>query len=235
MNELSLKKPIVVSFAFHIIILTISIFFLKQSTTNPIVPLSYSVSLVGSEVILGVKNSSKEIKDSTTLENGSKSESVLVEKTSKVREGKNIGDERELYQNTRKEEMITERISAIEAKKRIEKIVKLRSFISLKGISDKQIKGSKVSTVKGGSTFTDYYSVIRREIWLQWVYPDTGQKNLEVIISIRIMKDGTVTDQKIEKSSGNPIFDKSALKATIKASPLPSPPYEMEVGIRFYP
>lgn len=232
MNELSLKRPIVVSLTFHIIILFISILFLNQSTKS-IVPLSYSVSLVGSEVILGNKNLSKEIKDITTLENVSESGSILAEKVSKIKEGKNIEEKKEL---SRKEEMITERISAIAAKKRIEKIVKLRSFISLKGISDKQIGSSKVTTVKGGSTFTDYYSVIRREIWQQWVCPDIiGQKNLEVIISIRVMKDGTVTDQKIEKSSGNQIFDKSALKATIKASPLPSPPYEMEIGIRFYP
>lgn len=230
MNEISLKKPIVVSFAFHIIILTISIFFLKQPS-KPAVPLSYSVNLVDAEVISGNKNSSEQIKDSTSL-NRSESGLVLAEKTSKELKNIGVGEKKELL---KKEEMITERISAIVAKKKIEKIVKLRSIISLKGTSDKQINGSKVSTVKGGATFTEYYSVIRREIWQQWVYPDTGQKNLEVIISIRIMKDGTVIDQKIEKSSGNPIFDKSALKATIKANPLPLPPYEMEIGIRFHP
>jgi TonB family protein len=86
-----------------------------------------------------------------------------------------------------------------------------------------------------GSISDDYYTKIRNQIWQQWVYPDTGKKDLEAIISIRIMKDGTISMQKIEKSSGNPLFDKSAIKALTKANPLSPPPYEMEVGVRFYP
>ncbi|MCX5719973.1 MAG: energy transducer TonB, partial [Nitrospirae bacterium] len=75
----------------------------------------------------------------------------------------------------------------------------------------------------------------RKEIWQQWVFPDTGHKDLETIISIKIRKDGTITAQKIEKSSGNLIFDRSAIKAITKANPLSPPPYEMEIGVRFYP
>ena len=68
-----------------------------------------------------------------------------------------------------------------------------------------------------------------------WVFPDTGKKDLEAIISIRILKDGTIISQRIEKSSGNPLFDRSAIKALAKASPLSPPPYEMDIGVRFYP
>ena len=53
--------------------------------------------------------------------------------------------------------------------------------------------------------------------------------------AIKILKDGTTIVQNIEKSSGNSLFDRSALKALAKASPLPPPPYEMEIGVRFYP
>ncbi len=81
----------------------------------------------------------------------------------------------------------------------------------------------------------DYCKKVRKEIWQQWVYPDTGQKDLETIISIRIMKDGTISMQKIEKSSGNPLFDKSSIRALTKANPLSPPPYEMEISIRFSP
>ncbi len=76
---------------------------------------------------------------------------------------------------------------------------------------------------------------ISEEIRQQWNWPAFGQKNLEAIIAIRIMKDGTISIQKIEKSSGNSFFDKSAIKALTKASPLSPPPYEMEMGVRFYP
>jgi len=39
----------------------------------------------------------------------------------------------------------------------------------------------------------------------------------------------------VEKSSGDLFFDRSALKAVTKASPVSPPPYEMEIGIRFFP
>ena len=61
------------------------------------------------------------------------------------------------------------------------------------------------------------------------------QKNLEAIISIRVFMDGTVVVQRIEKSSGNAFFDKSAMKAIAKASPLSPSPHEMEIGVRFFP
>jgi len=44
-----------------------------------------------------------------------------------------------------------------------------------------------------------------------------------------------VKDARIEKPSGNVLFDRSALRAIAKASPVTPPPYEMEIGVRFYP
>jgi colicin import membrane protein len=81
----------------------------------------------------------------------------------------------------------------------------------------------------------DYYTKITKEIWQQWVFPETGDKNLEAIISIRIMRDGAVLISRVEKSSGNSLFDKSAVRAISKASPVTPPPREMEIGVRFYP
>ena len=88
--------------------------------------------------------------------------------------------------------------------------------------------------VEGVSTDSDpYYSLITEKIWSQWVYPDFDT-DLEVIIAIRIDKDGKIVSQEIEKTSGNRLFDRSALKAISKAGPLPPPPAEMEIGIRFH-
>ena len=133
--------------------------------------------------------------------------------------------------------MIEKKISAIAAKKKIEKIVKLRSIISLKASGDKRSSNEKTASASPEKVHPseDYYSKITKEIWQQWVFPNTGKKDLEAIISIKILKDGTAIVQKIEKSSGNTLFDRSALKALAKASPLPPPPYEMEIGVRFYP
>jgi TonB family protein len=79
-----------------------------------------------------------------------------------------------------------------------------------------------------------YYALITEEIWNQWVYPDFDSKELEIVISIRIDKKGRIVSQEIEKSSGNKLFDRSAAKALSKASPLPPPPIEIEIGVRFY-
>jgi TonB family protein len=55
------------------------------------------------------------------------------------------------------------------------------------------------------------------------------------VVSIRILKNGTLQVLNIERSSGIPLFDRSALRAITKASPVTPPPQEMEIGVRFYP
>lgn len=79
-----------------------------------------------------------------------------------------------------------------------------------------------------------YYALITEKIWSHWVYPDFELAGLEVIVSIKIDSKGNVLSHVIEKSSGNVLFDRSAVRAVSKASPLPPPPVEMEVGVRFY-
>jgi colicin import membrane protein len=131
------------------------------------------------------------------------------------------------------------------AKKRVEKHFGSRKVISLKAGGEKPMPASKgapakavSSTVtKGDPASDDYYSKVVDEIRQQWVWAsrDSGQRNIEAIVSIKILKDGTAVVQKVEKSSGNTLFDKSALRALAKASPLTPPPSEIEIGVRFYP
>ncbi|RJQ54830.1 MAG: cell envelope integrity protein TolA [Nitrospiraceae bacterium] len=101
------------------------------------------------------------------------------------------------------------------------------------------IHGSAVkNTTRGAGSQSpapdSYYALVTRRIWSEWVYPDFGSSGLEVIISMKIEKDGKIISCEIEKPSGNPLFDRSAVKAVAKADPLPPPPYEMEIGVRFY-
>jgi colicin import membrane protein len=209
------------SFTIHMTVLLIAFLFLKQSNNLILIPSPYTVSLISPGVLKGTE-AGENIGRLETARNTFVMEDVL-------KQGIKI---------TKKDEKrVEERISAIVAKKKIEQIVRLRSIISLKAGGDTRGDDSKTDSIftGAGTIFDAYYSKIRDEIWQQWVYPDTGQKDLEAVISIRIMKDGTVTVQKIEKSSGNPIFDRSAIKALTKASPLLPPPYEMEIGVRFYP
>lgn len=213
----SLQKTTALSFVLHLTAFLIAFLVLKQPN-HIISPPPYIVSLVSPDVLTGINEASDTSEESVTLSNIPKKDIKEITKKEK--------------------EMVEKRISAITNKKKIERIVSLRrSIISLKATGNKRSSNPQTtSTYTGkGTLFDDYYSKITREIWQQWVFPDTGQKNLEAIISIRILKDGTITAQRIEKSSGNPLFDRSVIKALAKASPLSPPPYEMEIGVRFYP
>jgi len=85
------------------------------------------------------------------------------------------------------------------------------------------------------STDTESYSALVFErIQREWIYPDFDIAKFETIISFKITKEGKVMSQKLKKSSGNAIFDRSAMKAVLKASPLPPPPVEQEVEVRFH-
>ena len=101
-------------------------------------------------------------------------------------------------------------------------------------LSDQSITGSGAPG-RGKSIASDsYYALITRKIWSEWIYPDLDTEGLEVIISIKIDRDGKILSHIVEKTSGNMLFDSSAVKAVSKASPLPPPHVEMEIGVRFY-
>ena len=108
---------------------------------------------------------------------------------------------------------------------------------SLSKDSVKQETPLRAAGVPGivNSTDTESYSALVFErIQREWIYPDFDIADLEAIISFKITKEGKVMSQKFKKSSGNTIFDRSAMKAVLKASPLPPPPVEQEVEVRFH-
>ncbi|HZV45904.1 MAG TPA: energy transducer TonB [Thermodesulfovibrionales bacterium] len=222
MRELSLQKTALISLALHLIVFMITVLILKQSNRF-VMPSPYTVNLVSPDILH--KSAAGKRKSDTVIRDITES----IAHTSKAMKSK---------KDTEKEnQFIKEKISALEAKKKIERIVKLRSMISLRaGADDHSVQTTKISSSHAkGDLFDDYYRKITQEIWQQWIYPDTRRKDIEAIVSIRILKDGTALVQRVEKSSGNALFDRSALKALAKASPLAPPPYEMEIGVRFYP
>jgi len=112
---------------------------------------------------------------------------------------------------------------------------------NLRGIQTKKEKAQNKTSRTAGAEVTErgtgrdsYYGLITNKIRQQWVYPDIETSELEVVVSIKIDREGKIFSQEIEKSSGNPLFDRSAMKAISKASPLPPPLKEIEIGVRFY-
>ncbi len=222
MREPSLQKTTALSLALHISALLIALLLLRQSSQF-VMPSPYVVSLVSPEALKGKVTESREGRET----------SKTLRDTSVV---KDIPKQEMKKKGKKEEEIAEERIAAIAAKKKVERLVRLRSVISLAASGNNSKDSSETTPAHEGkgSLFDEYYAKIRKEIWQQWVFPDTG-KDLETIISIRILKDGTISIQKMEKSSGNPFFDRSALNALTKANPLSPPPYEMEIGVKFYP
>ncbi len=127
----------------------------------------------------------------------------------------------------------SDRIAALEATRKAKRVVKLRNMVSIKG-ADKQGKDAKELT-PAAKNLEGYSERIGKEIRQRWAFPEAWGENLEAIISVTIMSNGTVKINSVEKSSGNVLFDSSVLRAINKASPVSPPPHEMEIGLIFKP
>ncbi|MBN1545162.1 MAG: TonB C-terminal domain-containing protein [Syntrophaceae bacterium] len=86
-----------------------------------------------------------------------------------------------------------------------------------------------------------YYGTIWSRIKAKWTFPGglASGKNLVAVVYVRIMRNGTTEGVSLQQRSANALFNESALKAVIKASPFPSFPAgvndrSMDLGIRFH-
>ncbi len=90
---------------------------------------------------------------------------------------------------------------------------------------------AKVSSVASES----YHALIIQKIRENWIIPSNFESSdLETIISFTIDREGKVISHKIEKTSGKNLFDRTAVKAILKSSPLPVHPVEREIEVRFH-
>jgi TonB family protein len=104
--------------------------------------------------------------------------------------------------------------------------------------------GGAPGTVRLSPELVDYFRRLEEKVRNSWVLPgalvrDAGK--LVVELRIVIEKDGRVSEDRIERGSGNLYFDESVQRAIRKASPLPVPPEQLrggenhyEVGFRFH-
>lgn len=109
---------------------------------------------------------------------------------------------------------------------------------AIEGIRKKMMANISVGPAVPGDTVSaeaeSYHALIIEKIQSQWIHSRFASRDLEAIISFTMDKDGNVISHKIERSSGNYLFDLSAEKAILKASPLPPHPVEREIEVRFH-
>ena len=73
------------------------------------------------------------------------------------------------------------------------------------------------------STAVRYQALIRDRVERSWLRPAGLPEGLQCTLMVRLDPFGEVLEARIVRSSGNPLFDRSAEAAVKKASPLPVP------------
>ncbi len=255
MRNRSLQKTTAISLFIHTLFFMLILFTAKRQS-HFTMPSAYTVNLVSIKKSLSAKKDSTIVRKALIppkkTETKKKAKPIPAkkvkqmttrDKTASAKVTKSLQKERTV--------LIEERISAIKAKKRIQRITHLRSIIDLrkKADEDEEIiihkeqgtnaldtsEQAAVSDRTDGTIMDAYYGTIHNHIRQHWAFPDLGEENLMAIVSFKINRDGNIESIKLEESSGNAFFDRSTLNAISKAIPLPRPPFEMEVGIRFSP
>ena len=104
--------------------------------------------------------------------------------------------------------------------------------------------GGAQGTVRLSPELRDYFRRLEESVRNSWILPGALVRDAaKLVVELRIVieKDGRVSEERIERGSGNPYFDDSVRRAIRKASPLPVPPEQLrggedhyEVGFRFH-
>jgi protein TonB len=98
------------------------------------------------------------------------------------------------------------------------------------------VGGTGVTGLEGGDfPYSLYIGAMQRKIGPNWFRPPSAASGTAVVVYFRILRDGRVTDARIETSSGNPTFDRLALSAVQSSNPFNPLPYGYEgtyLGIR---
>ncbi len=90
----------------------------------------------------------------------------------------------------------------------------------------KHLTQGAASIMIEGKDFADdfYLNLIITKIANNWLNPLRGGRKISCIIYFRIHRNGEVSNIKIEKKSGNSLFDQSSQRAVMAAAPLPTLP-----------
>lgn len=132
------------------------------------------------------------------------------------------------------EEMVRNKIERLKKIDQLERLKSLRASIGGYKLEEEGASGAKgQKKTASPEAMAVYYGIIRYRVLERWVYTGKAIGRLEAEVLISLSKQGGVQKQSIVKSSGNPDFDRSVLRAIAKASPFPPPPEGVDTEIQF--
>ena len=76
---------------------------------------------------------------------------------------------------------------------------------------------------QAAALFSQYIGPIRNKVTNSWIRPGTVRPGAQAKVLVRVSPQGDVLTVKVQRASGDPIFDRSVINAVYKASPLPIP------------
>lgn len=94
------------------------------------------------------------------------------------------------------------------------------------GTADIPVGGTGVTGLEGGDfPYTLYIQGMQRRIGSNWFRPRQTSAGAAAIVYFRVLRNGSITDARIETPSGNGAFDRAALSAVLSSSPLTPLPF----------
>lgn len=227
MNRPVFSRAIGFSLAFHLSLVIIAIVVAGISPSRKIMP-NYVVTLVAPPGDSGATTAAAAPEPAPAQQ--AKAEPAPQKKS----EAAPVVPKRTKKEKLADEQLLSDRIAALKAKKKIDKMVAQRRMAEIS--KSKKSGAAAAPAAKGGKPGGgDYVSLVTTKIHQNWNYPEASPQNLEMTVLLHIRKDGSASVERVIRSSGNPLFDRSVQRAITKASPFPKPPQEMEIEARFSP
>lgn len=92
---------------------------------------------------------------------------------------------------------------------------------------EQEIAALRQAELKKKQTLIDkHMNLIEAKVYQKWISPPGDLKGKICELRVRLIPTGEVISIELSKSSGDPVYDKSAINAVKSASPLPLPPAE---------
>jgi len=221
-NNGNFYNMIFISLVIHLAVITIILISIPTTSRHLTFGTTYSVQLVGSEIITPAHDYSG-LKD--ILQTNEAPSSIIIKR--KITSIAPIP----VKNQEMKKLNIEKAISAIRQNQRDKQ--KTNAVASAAG-------PAKMSESEINAQTREYIGVVWSRVKKNWTMPQElmPKENIETIIDVKISRSGALDYMGFEKRSGNRYFDDSAFRAVKKSSPFPPLPYwimdkSIEIGIRF--